>query len=188
MKATFQYLLLIILSASCNAQTGHYKNYNLRLASIIKEKEIDTNRLILVIDKSDYKLTILSDTVILKEYPVVFGKNPIDDKLMQGDNCTPEGKFMMNSKYPHKKWSKFIWINYPTRDSWNKHNSAIQLGLIPQNSKIGGEIGIHGVPENMDFLIDIRYNWTLGCISLKNKDIDEIYQFVTKASSILITK
>jgi murein L,D-transpeptidase YafK len=188
MKVTVQFILLIILSSSCYAQKGHYKNYNLTLTSIIKEKEIDSNRLTLEIDKSDYKLTILSDTVILKEYPVVFGKNPKDDKLRQGDNCTPEGTFIMNSKYPHKKWSKFIWINYPTEDSWHKHNAAIQTGIIPQNSKIGGEIGIHGVPENMDFLIDIRYNWTLGCISLKNKDIDEIYQVVTKTSSIVIKK
>jgi murein L,D-transpeptidase YafK len=115
MKFTVQFLLIIILSSSCYAQKGHYKNYNLRLASIINAKEIGSNKLILQVDKSEYKLTILSDTVILKEYPVVFGKNPKDDKLMQGDNCTPEGTFIMNSKYPHKKWSKFI---LPTLISW----------------------------------------------------------------------
>ena len=32
---------------------------------------------------------------------------------MHGDKCTPEGKFKMITKHPHKEWSKFIWINYP---------------------------------------------------------------------------
>ncbi len=188
MKISLHLLLIIVLSSSCYCQKGNYKNYTQKLESIIKEKEIDTNNLVFAIDKSDYKLSILIDTVILKEYPVVFGKNPLDDKLMQGDNCTPEGIFIMNSKYPHKKWSKFIWINYPTKDSWNKHTTAIQLGKIPQNAKIGGEIGIHGVPDKMDFIIDIRYNWTLGCISMKNKDVEEIYQYINKKSLIVITR
>jgi len=56
------------------------------------------------------------------------------------------------------------------------------------NAHIGGEIGIHGVPHGMDFIIDMKYNWTLGCISMKNKDIDEIYPYITKATIIEIRK
>lgn len=47
---------------------------------------------------------------------------------------------------------------------------------------------IQGVPKGMDFLIDMKYNWTLGCISLKNKDIDELYPFITKNTIIEIRK
>ena len=54
-----------------------------------------------LIDKSDYKLSIRIDTLVLKEYPVVFGKKENNDKLMQGDKCTPEGHFKIISKYPH---------------------------------------------------------------------------------------
>lgn len=140
------------------------------------------------IDKSDYKLYVFHKDTLVKSYPVVFGGNPIDDKRMQGDQCTPEGSFKINSKYPHKSWSKFIWLNYPTSDSWEKHNAAKKEGLIPKNAKIGGEIGIHGVPKGMDFLIDIKQNWTLGCISLKNKDINEIYPFIDQNTPIKIQK
>lgn len=154
----------------------------------MKENAVDVDSLSLVIDKSEYKLTVKSDTIILKEYPVVFGRNPVDDKLKQGDRCTPEGTFYMKAKYPHSKWSKFIWINYPTRDSWRKHNAAIRQGKISDNAKIGGEVGIHGVPEGMDYLIDKKYDWTEGCISLKTKDINELYFYITELTPIIIIK
>ncbi|MEL7071899.1 MAG: L,D-transpeptidase [Cyanobacteria bacterium J06634_6] len=46
------------------------------------------------------------------------------------------------------------------------------MGLL---STIGGQIGIHGVPDNADGFVDTRSNWTWGCVSLKNADVDEIY-------------
>ena len=149
---------------------------------------IDKSKISVLIDKSDFRLYVRYNEIVLKEYPVVFGKNTTDDKLMQGDNCTPEGKFNIISKYPHKEWSKFIWINYPNDKSWKKHNAAKKEGRIPRNAQIGGEVGIHGVPKGMDFLIDAKFNWTLGCISLKNKDVDEIYPFITKNTLIEIRK
>jgi len=188
LRVIFPCLLILIMNASSNAQPGHFFNSKQKLEDIIIKNAIDTNRLSVVIDKSDYKLTIMCDTVMLKEYPVVFGRNPVDDKLMQGDTCTPEGTFFMKAKYTHLKWSKFIWIDYPNEDSWRKHNSAIQRGKIPENSRIGGEIGIHGVPEDMDFMIDLHYNWTAGCISMKNKDIDEVYECITRSTPIIIKK
>jgi lipoprotein-anchoring transpeptidase ErfK/SrfK len=60
--------------------------------------------------------------------------------------------------------------------------------LIPQDAKIGGEIGIHGVPEGFDKLIDLKFNWTLGCVSLKNKDVDDIYPYITEHTEIIIQK
>jgi murein L,D-transpeptidase YafK len=140
------------------------------------------------IDKSDYTLSLLSDTITLKQYPVVFGGNPVDDKLREGDQCTPEGTFYIISKYPHRNWSRFIWIDYPNDDSWKKHNTAKNEGRIPKEASIGGEIGIHGVPEGGDAAIDLKYNWTLGCISLKNTDIEEFYPLINKSTRIVITK
>jgi murein L,D-transpeptidase YafK len=179
-------ILIVIISLPGNAQSRHFINYSRALQTVITERNVNADNLSVIIDKSDHKLTIKSDTIILKEYPAVFGRNPIDDKLKQGDRCTPEGTFYMKAKYPHSKWSKFIWLNYPTRDSWRKHNAAIRQGKIPGDAKIGGEIGIHGVPEGMDILIDMKYDWTEGCISLKTKDINELYCYVTESTPIII--
>ena len=179
---------ILILTCSCNASNTHYKNYQESLSDLLQQMQIETGQISILIDKSDYKLTVMKDTLIVKEYPVVFGGNPVDDKHRQGDQCTPEGAFKMISKYPHKNWSKFIWINYPTPESWNKHNQAKVDETIPANSKIGGEIGIHGVPYGCDYLIDNRQNWTLGCIALKNVDVDELYPFILETTVIRIKK
>ncbi|MBT3756536.1 MAG: L,D-transpeptidase, partial [Candidatus Cloacimonetes bacterium] len=50
----------------------------------------------------------------------------------------------------------------------------------------GGEIGIHGVPAGYDNMIDEKYNWTLGCISLKNVDVNEIYKLIKVGTRIEI--
>ncbi len=185
MKQTLIYILILLLSINCIGK-DKYKNYSKSLPELIKSLNIDVDKIHVLIDKSDYKLTILFESTIIKEYPVVFGGNAKNDKLMQGDDCTPEGTFHIVSKYPHKNWSKFIWIDYPNNDSWKKHNKAKQDGIIPENADIGGEIGIHGVPKGMNKLIDLKSNWTLGCISLKNNDVNEIYPYLTKNIDIII--
>lgn len=164
-----------------------YINYQTPLTDLMDSLNITSSTIEVHIDKSDYTLRIISGEQLIKEYPCVFGGNPKDDKLREGDQCTPEGEFRIVTKYPHKSWSKFIWINYPTNDSWRKHNAAKANGDIPKDANIGGEIGIHGVPGDMNGLIKGRRNWTLGCISLTNPDVNEIYPYFTESTRIVIT-
>jgi len=158
------------------------------ISEIIQSEHIDPKSLTIAIDKSDYQLTIFSGDKKVKTYSVVFGGNPVDDKLMQGDSCTPEGIFKVRAFYPHKSWSKFIWIDYPNDASWEKHKNAKEKCLIPVDAKIGGEIGIHGVPEGYDHAIKMKMNWTLGCISMTNEDVNEIYPFVFAGMKVEIAK
>lgn len=187
MKTIASIMILSIISI-LQVNSQEYKNYNHSLSFLIDSLHVQEDLLYIIIDKSDYTLAISVDSTILKEYPVVLGGNPVDDKLREGDQCTPEGSFKMISKYPHRHWSKFIWIDYPNNDSWEKHRIAKEQGIIPENSKIGGEIGIHGVPNHSDDLIDSGTNWTLGCISLKNSDIIEIYPYISSSTVINIQK
>lgn len=177
-------IVLTILIVSCGKKEEATKN----LADIIEEENIDVNTIDVHIDKSDYLLSIVADGKTLKQYPIVLGGNPTDDKRREGDGCTPEGVFRIRDKYPHKKWTKFIWIDYPNEESWKKHNAAKQDGEIAADATIGGEVGIHGVPEGCDYLIDKKTNWTLGCISMKNSDVNEIYPYITSKTTITIEK
>ena len=186
MKTKLLIPLFVVLVCSCNAQNPVFLNYSIPLQSLIDSFKIGKDKIEIHIDKSDYKLSISANSIIIKEYPVVFGANPVGDKLRQGDNCTPEGVFRIKSKYPHAKWSKFIWIDYPSSESWQKHEQAKREGKIPANAQIGGEVGIHGVPYNADYAIEHKMNWTKGCISLKNKDVDEIYNFVSNQTLVTI--
>lgn len=177
-------ILLSIFIYACKKDVSKTENDNLTLAQLIPENTtID-----ILIDKSDYELTVLVADTVVKKYPVVFGGNPIDDKQKEGDKRTPEGNFNVRDKYPHKKWSKFIWIDYPNKDSWKKFNKLKAEGIIKDGETIGGEVGIHGVPDGMDHIVTQKQNWTLGCISMKNKDVNELYSYISKKSKIRIKK
>jgi murein L,D-transpeptidase YafK len=160
-------------------------NEDIPLKKLVDSLNISSSSISMHIYKSDYLFQVRSGEQIIKEYKIVLGFDPKNDKLRQGDGCTPEGNFYIRAKYPHKDWNKFLWVNYPTKDSWKKHNAAKADGTITSRDKIGGEIGIHGVPDDMDYMIDLKENWTLGCISLKNKHVDEIYPFISTNKTLI---
>jgi murein L,D-transpeptidase YafK len=138
----------------------------------------------ILIEKSKSRLTVFYKLEPIKSYPVVFGTSPIGDKLAEGDRKTPEGIFHIRSLYPHPSWSKFMWIDYPTAQAWREHFQAKFSGKLSWSATIGGEVGIHGVPKGGDGVIDKKGNWTWGCISLKNADVNEVYE-VTQAGTLL---
>lgn len=176
----------ILLLCSCNTANAPKKVILKTLTEILEKEGIKKEELSLNIKKSDFTLEVLHADSVLKSFPMVLGGNPKGQKLMEGDLKTPEGKFKIRNLYPHNKWSKFIWVDYPTEESYKNHEAAKRNGLIPAEATIGGEIGIHGVPAGNDNWIDMRENWTLGCVSLKNSDIDEIYEVCFKGMDIII--
>lgn len=140
----------------------------------------------ILVEKSKFRLTVFNELEPVKSYPVVLGSAPTGDKLHEGDRKTPEGIYYIRDLYPHPGWSKFIWLDYPRPESWREHFQAKLSGRISWRLPIGGQIGIHGVPADEDSMIEQRVNWTWGCISLKNKDVDEIYGFVGSGTLIEI--
>lgn len=156
------------------------------LHEIIIDRGLEEKPVNFYINKAAYYLEVRYDTMTLKRYPVVFGKDPVNDKLQEGDRRTPEGSFKVRAHYDHAKWRYFIWLDYPNETSWAKHKAAKAAGQITQDASIGGEIGIHGVPEDYDYAIDERMNWTLGCISLRNADLEELIPLLEVGMQITI--
>jgi murein L,D-transpeptidase YafK len=141
---------------------------------------------VIVVKKLDHKLTVYQGTTPLKSYPVVLGGNPRPDKLCQGDLCTPEGVYRVVCKYPHPRWDKFILLDYPNDQNWVKFGRAKDCGQLPETAKIGGDIGIHGTEDPTRNLR--KEDWTLGCVSLLNQHIDEIYPMITDDTLVYIKK
>ena len=142
----------------------------------------------IIIDKSDYELSVYDEKGWYATYPVVFGSNGLDDKRMEGDKKTPEGSFRIISKRVHEKWYRFLALDYPSKESWEKFKLRKQRGEIPASASIGGAIGIHGTWPNEDFIIDKYKNWTLGCISMKKDDVLEVYGYIPIGTSVVIRK
>ena len=141
-----------------------------------------------LIDKSNYELSLYDEKGWYATYPVVFGNNSLSDKKMQGDRNTPEGNFRIVGKRVHSKWYRFLALDYPTRESQTKFVQRKQRGEIPANAQIGGGIGIHGTWPHEDFVVDRYKNWTEGCISMKRDDVDEIYRFCPVGTRVVIRK
>jgi len=142
----------------------------------------------IVIDKSDYELNVYDDKGWFATYPVVFGNNSLGDKRMEGDRCTPEGNFHIVAKKVHDKWDRFIALDYPTKESYEKFRERKLRGEIPNSARIGGGVGIHGTWPNDDYIIDRYKNWTNGCISMKNKDVEDLYSYLPVGTSVTIRK
>lgn len=142
----------------------------------------------IIIDKSDYELSVYDDKGWYATYPVVFGNSSLSDKKMQGDKNTPEGNFRIINKRVHEKWCRYMGLDYPTRESIEKFNQRKQRGEIPAGASIGGGIGIHGTWPHDDYMIDRYKNWTEGCISLKNDDVKEIYGYAGVGTQVTIRR
>ena len=142
----------------------------------------------IVIDKSDYELSLYDEKGWYATYPVVFGNSSLADKKMEGDRNTPEGEFHINQKNVHSKWYRFMGLDYPTRESLEKFNRRKQRGEIPGWAKPGGSIGIHGTWPGEDYVIDRYENWTLGCISMKRADVQDLYSYVPIGTPVIIRR
>ena len=159
------------------------------VAQVLKENGYDINRdkpTVIVVHKRSRKLTCYRGLTPLKTFPVVLGNDPYNDKLCQGDTCTPEGIYRVRAKYPHPKWDSFIWLDYPNTQNWLKFGRAKEAGRIPPEVDIGGQVGIHGTEDPYRNLAG--ENWTKGCISLLNKDLQEIYPLVNNKTLVVINK
>lgn len=142
----------------------------------------------IVIDKSSYELYVYDKLGWFATYPVVFGNNSLEDKKMEGDRNTPEGNFKISNKRVHEKWDRYMGLDYPTKESIAKFNERKRRGEIPASASPGGGVGIHGTWPNEDFVIDRYKNWTNGCISLKNEDVEDLYSYVPVGTPVTIRK
>lgn len=145
-----------------------------------------TTKLYLIIDKSHHRLFVMHGRHVEKSYPCVFGRNPSDDKVCEGDSRTPEGLFHIARMYPHRLWSRFMLLDYPNAASWAKFRHNRATGRLPKGATVGSAVGIHGVPAGYDSAIDQDQNWTLGCISLKTADIKELYSLCRVGTRVRI--
>jgi lipoprotein-anchoring transpeptidase ErfK/SrfK len=149
---------------------------------------LPVGRIYVVIDKSDYELNVYDDKGWFATYPVVFGNSSLADKKMEGDRCTPEGNFRIVAKKIHDRWDRFMALDYPTKESYEKFRERKEKGEIPADARIGGSIGIHGTWPHDDYIIDRYKNWTMGCISMKNNDVEDLYSYLPVGTKVTIRK
>ena len=133
-----------------------------------------------LVNKSEQKMYLLSEGERVKEYHVVFGGNPQGHKQQEGDQRTPEGKYILDYKKPDSAFHKAIHISYPNEADKAR---ATEKGVNP-----GGFIMIHGQKNGLGWLswLSQSFNWTDGCIAVTNEEMDEIWNLVKVGTLIEI--
>lgn len=147
----------------------------------------------IVVRKAQRKLLLYSDDKLVRTYRVGLGLSPVGDKVREGDRRTPEGDFYIFTKNDKSAFYLSLGISYP-----NAGHAARGLrdGLInqaqydtimqalkahkppPQNTKLGGDIYIHGNGSRSD--------WTWGCVALEDADIRELFNAVSVGTPVTI--
>lgn len=141
-----------------------------------------------VVSKLKYKVDVFYKRKMIRSYHAVFGPRPNEDKCMEGDRCTPEGWFKIKNRNPQSQYNKFMLLDYPNDSSLVKFKSLKEKGKIPATARVGGNVGIHGIWQGGDDMIELGVGWTDGCVALTNKDIDELYTFVGVGTRVQIKK
>ncbi len=133
-----------------------------------------------VVIKSKRLMMLLKDGEIFKTYRVCLGKQPNGHKLMAGDQRTPEGRYVLDSRNRNSKYHLAIHISYPNESDVV---SARKRGVSP-----GGGIMIHGLSQRLGAgrNASVSSDWTNGCIAVTNAEIEEIWQLVQDGTPIEI--
>lgn len=133
-----------------------------------------------LVQKSRRRLRLLKGGLTLREYRISLGKEPVGPKRYQGDKKTPEGRYTLDWRNPKSKFYRSLHVSYPNaRDRAN----AKKLGRSP-----GGDIMIHGIPNEFHYApwLYTGKDWTDGCISVTNTEMDEIWELVDDGTPIVI--
>ncbi|PLX99474.1 MAG: hypothetical protein C0622_10520 [Desulfuromonas sp.] len=133
-----------------------------------------------VVSKATRTMYLVKDGTPIKEYHIALGGNPQGHKQQEGDERTPEGMYLLDSKNSDSDFHKAIHISYPNAQDRAR---AKEMGVSP-----GGAIMIHGQKNGFGWLAGVtqRFDWTAGCIAVTNSDMNEIWDLIEPGTPIEI--
>ncbi|MFZ3040446.1 MAG: L,D-transpeptidase [Thiobacillus sp.] len=118
----------------------------------------------------------------------------------RGDETTPLGIFHIAWIDRRSRFGTFYGFDYPSE---RVARSAYAEGIIsradletileavrqhrlpPQNTPLGGYLGIHGVGRG-DPMIHRDFNWTDGCVALTNQQIRQLSRWMHIGTQVVI--
>ena len=122
----------------------------------------------ILIEKNERRLTLIAKGKVLKTYEIALGGNPSGPKERLGDNKTPEGTYVIDSRNRDSRYHLSLHISYPNEKDKKR---AKQLGVSP-----GGDIMIHGIKNGFSWVggLHTGVDWTKGCIAVTDEEVEEI--------------
>jgi murein L,D-transpeptidase YafK len=147
----------------------------------------------LLVDTQQLTLTVMEgERPLLTLHNLAIGRFGVSREKQRGDNTTPLGVFRISRINRDASFHRFIGLDYPNeeraraglyggdinRDEYREILAAHRAGKAPpQDTVLGGHIGIHGLGEG-DRLLHEATNWTKGCVAVSNEQIDTLLLWV----------
>lgn len=124
----------------------------------------------------------------VRSFPAVFGLGGTHGKLHEGDHRTPTGLYAIVGMRQHPRWQRFLLLDYPNLHDAERYEVALGSGRIPMLGNhpvgLGGAVGIHGTDKPR--LNEKNVDWTFGCISIGNDDVEDLATLVPEGTPVLI--
>lgn len=131
---------------------------------------------------------------------IAIGRRGAGFEKMRNDDKTPLGEYRIGWINESSKYHRFFGFTYPNLDNAKR---ALADGMIgegtfraimranlfdgvpPQNTPLGGQIGIHGL-GSANPSVHENFDWTHGCIAMTNQQIDRLSQWVHRGTLVVI--
>ncbi|MCQ0969980.1 L,D-transpeptidase family protein [Paracoccus sp. TK19116] len=132
----------------------------------------------IVVNKGARQMFLLSGPTVLKSYRFGLGWAPVGDKFFEGDGRTPEGNYFIDRRNPNSEYHLSIGISYPTPQE------VAEAALVGRSA--GSDIFIHGRGPEGNRKVGSNWDWTAGCITVSDKEMEDIYAMVRDGTPIQI--
>ena len=121
----------------------------------------------ILIEKEARRMTVWQRDGNPRVMRIALGFAPDGDKVKQGDGKTPEGIFKVDRRNDRSKFTLSLGLDYPRPEDRAR---ARRQGVDP-----GGDIMIHGQPNQVAEGFKVRGDWTAGCVAVTNDEIRELF-------------
>lgn len=161
----------------------------------------DGSEVWLLIDGGSRELRVMRGDEPLQTFKSIsVGRAGIDFKRRRGDDITPKGAFTIRWITDDSRFHHFMGFDYPSEQdavrgiqdgvidtqTYREIVTALEQGeLPPQQTNLGGHIGIHGIGKG-DPVVHTKYNWTEGCVALTNEQVDQLAPWVREGTRVVI--
>lgn len=155
----------------------------------------------LLIDTRQGTLSVMDGERVRRSYRnIAIGRAGTTTDKRRNDEKTPLGEFRIVRIDPDSHFHRFFGFDYPSLEQAER---ALAAGAIdgrqylrirqalreakapPQQTALGGYIGIHGVGAG-DPQIHEDFNWTSGCIALTNEQVDDLAGWVRLGMRVVV--
>ncbi len=134
-----------------------------------------------VVDKLNHRGHLVRGGRSAETFEVELGPGWLDRKIREGDRATPEGRYQIVRKKGNgqTRYHKAMLLNYPNDEDLVRFRRLRSNGMVSRGSRPGGLIEIHGDGGKGE-------DWTFGCISLRDRDMDQVYNRLSVGSPVTI--